>query len=296
MALIVNTNIASLSAQRSLSKSTDSLSNTFQKLSSGLRINASVDDAAGLAISDRMTAQIRGLNQAIRNSNDTISMIQIAEGALGETTNALQRIRELSVQAANDTYTHQDRKDMQKELNQLVSEINRIANTTQFNNQFLLQGSYSGGKIFQVGANIDQTIVVSITRMTASALGVDTEIAGVDGGVMASFGFGGSVRESAVLRNNQSAANSAIKLLDNAINSVTSLRANLGAFQNRFEAVIASLTGISFNTSVARSRILDADIAAETAGLTQYNILQQAGTAILAQANQQPSIVLQLLR
>ena len=291
MSLVVNTNIASLSAQRNLAMSSKSLGLTFKKLSSGLRINSASDDAAGLSISDRMTAQVRGLNQAVRNANDTISTIQIAEGALGETTNALQRIRELSVQAANDTYNYQDRQDMQKEVNQLVSEINRIADTTQFNNQLLLQGSYSGGKIFHVGANINQTIVVSIAKMTASALGVDTEIAGAVADVMASFGQGGSAAEN----NNQSAANSAIFIVDKAIDSVTSLRASLGAFQNRFEAVIGNLSNISLNTSVARSRILDADIAAETAALTQNNIMQQAGTSILAQANQQPAIVLQLL-
>ena len=291
MALLVNTNMASLTAQRNLTNSTNALADTFKRLSSGLRVNSAADDAAGLSISDRMNATIRGLNQAVRNSNDTISMLQIAEGALTETTNALQRMRELSVQAANDTYTYQDRQDLQKEVNQLVSEINRIADTTQFNNQLLIQGSYSGGRIFQVGANINQTIIVSITTMRASALGVDTEAAGAEVGIMASFGQGGSVEGN----NNQSAANSAILLLDNAINSVTTMRADLGAYQNRFEAVIANISSMSLNTSSARSRILDADIAYETAALTQNNILQQAGTAVLAQANQQPAVVLQLL-
>ena len=293
MSFVVNTNIASLNAQRNLFNSTQALGETFKRLSSGLRINGAADDAAGLAISDRMSSQVRGLNQAVRNSNDTISMIQIAEGALSETTHALQRMRELSVQAANDTYTYQDRQDLQKEFNQLVSEIDRISQTTQFNNQLLIQGSFSGGKVFQVGANIDQTIVVSIMTMTTSALGVNTEAAGAEVGVLASFGQGGSVRGE---NNNQSAANSAILRLDNAIKSVTTMRADLGAYQNRFEAVIANLTNISLNTSVARSRVLDADIAAETAALTQNNIMQQAGTAVLAQANQQPSIALQLLR
>ena len=292
MSFVINSNISSLSAQRYLAQSTDALGKTFKRLSSGLRINSAADDAAGLAISDRMTAQVRGLNQAVRNANDTISMIQIAEGALGETTAALQRMRELSVQAANDAYNYEDRQDLQKEVNQLISEINRIAGTTQFNNQLLLQGSYSAGKIFHVGANINQTIVVSMTKMTASALGVDTEAAGAEVGVMASFGQGGSV----VGNNNQSAANSAILLIDHAIDSVTSLRAVLGAYQNRFEAVIANLSSISLNTSVSRSRILDADIAAETSDLTKHTIMQQAGTAVLAQANQQPSVILQLLR
>jgi flagellin len=265
----------------------------MRRLSSGLRINSAKDDAAGLAISDRMTSQIRGLNQAVRNSNDAISLMQVADGALDETVDALQRMRELAVQAANDTYTYQDRQDLQKEVNQLISEINRIADTTQFNGQLLIQGSFSGGKIFQVGANKDQTILVSITTMRASALGVDTEAAGAEVGVLASFGQGGSVRGE---NNNQSAANSAIARIDDAIDSVTTMRADLGAYQNRFEAVIANISNMSLNTSTAKSRILDADMAAETAALTQNNILQQAGTAILAQANQQPSIVLQLLR
>ena len=289
MSLLINTNVASLTAQRNLSKSSNALGATFERLSSGLRVNSSADDSAGLSISDRMNATVRGLNQAVRNSNDTISLLQIAEGAMGETTNALQRMRELAVQSANDTYTYQDRQDMQKELNQLISEINRIATTTQFNNQHLIQGSYSGGRIFQVGADINQTIIVSITNMKASVLGVDTS-----GTVaMASFGQGGSVNGA---NNNQSAANSAIQLIDNAIKSVTTMRADLGAYQNRFESVIANISNMSLNTATAKSRILDADMAAETAALTQNNILQQAGTAILAQANQQPAIVLQLLR
>ena len=292
MALLINTNMAAITAQRDLMNSTKALGETFQRLSSGLRVNSAADDAAGLSISDRMNAAIRGMAQTIRNSNDSISVLQIAEGALAETTNALQRMRELAVQAANDTYTYQDRQDLQKELNQLVSEINRISDTTQFNGQLLIQGSYSGGKIFQVGANINQTIIVSITTMRASALGVDTEAAGAEVATMASFGQGGSVEGN----NNQSAANSAIQLIDNAINSVTTMRADLGAYQNRFEAVINNIGTMSLNTSAAKARILDADIAAETAALTQNNILQQAGTSVLAQANQQPSIVLQLLR
>ena len=293
MAIVVNTNMASLGAQRTLANSSNALGKTFQRLSSGLRVNAAADDAAGLSISDRMNASIRGLNQAVRNSNDTVSVLQIAEGALAETTAALQRMRELAVQAANDTYTYQDRQDLQKELNQLVSEINRIADTTQFNNQLLIQGSYSAGRIFQVGANINQTIIVSITTMRASALGVDTEAAGLEVGAMASFGLGGSVNGA---NNNQSAANSAIQLIDNAIDSVTTMRASLGAYQNRFEAVMGNVSSMSLNTSIAKSRILDADMAAETARLTQNNILQQAGTAVLSQANQQPAVILQLLR
>ena len=274
MSIVVNTNMASIVAQRNLDDSTKALGKTFQRLSSGLRVNASTDDSAGLSISDRMEASIRALNQAVRNSNDTISVLQIAEGALTETTNALQRIRELAVQAANDTNTAQDRLDIQQEVTQLVSEINRIAESTQFNNQSLIQGSYEAGKIFQVGANMDQTIVVSIQNMYGSVLGVD----------------------SGALVTDQSLANAAILAMDSAIDSVTSMRANLGAYQNRFESVITNVSNMSLNTAQAKSRILDADIAAETAALTQNNILQQVGAAVLSQANQQPAIVMQLLR
>lgn len=282
MSIIMNTNVASLTAQRNLSNSTSALSTTFKRLSSGQRINSAADDAAGLSISDRMTSQIRGLNQAVRNANDTISLIQIAEGALNETTSALQRMRELAVQAANDTNVASDRVDLQKEVNQLISEIDRISVTTAFNNQLLLQGSFEEGKKFHIGALENQTITVSITNMGAEALGVDA-------GNMEKFSTGDNAAD-------QVNAEAAITKIDLAINSVTAQRATLGAMQNRFEAVVANLTNISLNTSAARSRVLDADIASETAKLTQNAIMQQAGTAILAQANQQPAIVLQLLK
>lgn len=282
MSIIMNTNVASLTAQRNLSNSTSALSTTFKRLSSGQRINSAADDAAGLSISDRMTSQIRGLNQAVRNANDTISLIQIAEGALNETTSALQRMRELAVQAANDTNVASDRVDLQKEVNQLISEIDRISVTTAFNNQLLLQGSFEEGKKFHIGALENQTITVSITNMGAEALGVDA-------GNMEKFSTGDNAAD-------QVNAEAAITKIDLAINSVTAQRATLGAMQNRFEAVVANLTNISLNTSAARARVLDADIASETAKLTQNAIMQQAGTAILAQANQQPAIVLQLLK
>ncbi|MBF0584033.1 MAG: flagellin FliC [Magnetococcales bacterium] len=282
MSIVMNTNISSLTAQRNLTNSTNALATTFKRLSSGQRINSAADDAAGLSISDRMTSQIRGLNQAVRNANDTISMIQISEGALNETTTALQRMRELAVQAANDTNVSTDRQDLQKEVNQLISEIDRISVTTAFNNQLLLQGSFAEGKKFHVGANENQTITVSITNMGAEALGVDR-------GNMETFSTGDGATD-------QVNAEAAITKIDAAINSVTAQRATLGAMQNRFEAVVANLTNISLNTSVARSRVLDADIAAESAKLTQNAIMQQAGTAVLAQANQQPAIVLQLLK
>jgi flagellin len=246
----------------------------MQRLSSGLRINSAKDDAAGLAISDRMTSQIRGLNQAVRNANDGISLAQTAEGALSETTNILQRMRELAVQSANDTNTTTDRTSLQAEVTQLQSEVNRIANNTKFNGKVLLDGTYSSsGLTFHVGADASQTISVTIGGATGSILGV-----------------------SNVSVSSQSGANSAITTIDTAISSVDTIRGNLGAVQNRFESTISNLQNVSENLSSARSRILDADIAQETSAMIKNNILQQAGVSILAQANQQPQLALSLLR
>ncbi|MBF0108586.1 MAG: flagellin FliC [Magnetococcales bacterium] len=278
MALSINTNLASINANRQLGKSTLALGKTFERLSSGLRINRAADDAAGLSISTRMTAQLRGTQQAVRNSNDAISLIQVAEGALDETTNALQRIRELAVQAANDTLVASDRADLQDEVNQLLSEIDRISIDTEFNNQKLLSGGYETAKKFHVGPDGGQTIAVSIMRATTTSL-ISAAAAGA----------------GRVLISTQTQANLVIGRIDSALDSVSDIRSKLGAFQNRFEAVIANLSSIAEGTASARSRILDADIAAETANLTRNAILQQAGTAILAQANQQPQIALQLL-
>jgi flagellin len=277
MALYVNTNVASLNSQRNLTRSTNALAGTFQRLSSGYRINSAKDDAAGLAISNRMTAQIRGLNQAVRNANDGISLVQVAEGALDETTNALQRIRELAVQSANATYSNGDRAFLQKEAAQLLSEIDRIAQTTQFNRQNLLTGEYTD-KYFQVGAMSGQTIRVSIGAASLEGLLDAAAVAFIDSLI------GTSVY-----------AASALKYIDGALDRIADLRSNLGAMQNRFEAVVANLSNVSENTSASRSRILDADIAKETAELTRSSIMQQAGAAMLAQANQQPQIALQLL-
>lgn len=275
MALAINTNIASLNAQRHLLGATASIGKTFERLSSGLRINRAADDAAGLSIATRMTAQVRGLNQAVRNANDAISLVQVAEGALGETTNALQRIRELAVQAANDTMTASDRLDLQDEVTQMLAEIDRIAVDTEFNNQKLLSGGFKTAKTFHVGADAGQNIAVSIRPATTkSLLSVGTKTVNIS---------------------TQRSANLTISRIDSALDSVSDIRARLGAFQNRFDSVIANLSNVMENTSAARSRILDADIAAETANLTKNAILQQAGTAILAQANQQPQIALQLL-
>ncbi|MBF0624264.1 MAG: flagellin FliC [Magnetococcales bacterium] len=271
MPLYINTNVASLNAQRNLMKSTNSLGRTFARLASGMRINSARDDAAGLAITQRMTAQVRGLNQAIRNANDGISLAQVAEGALDETSNALQRIRELAVQSANSTYNSADREDLNKEVIQLLSEIQRISQHTEFNKMTLLGGSYRGQQ-FQVGAFSGQTITVSIFGASRGALGIST-----------------------ITLSTTAGANSALRLVDNALDSIADIRANLGAIQSRFEAVVGNLSNIVENMSAARSRIQDTDVAAETATLTRNAILQQAGTAVLAQANQQPQLALQLL-
>ena len=281
MALVINTNIASLNAQRNLSKSQGDLSKAMQKLSSGLRINSAKDDAAGLAISDRMTSQIRGLTQAARNANDGISLAQTAEGALQETTNMLQRMRELAVQSANDTNTTADRTSLNAEFANLIQEIDRIATSTSFNGKTMLTGSYAtagNGFVFHVGANANQVISVTIPGASAGALGSGAH----------------TIQSMAILT--QSGANYTLGIIDAAISDVDVMRGNMGAVQNRMESTIANLNNVSENLSAARSRILDADVAQETAAMTKNNILQQAGVAILSQANQTPQLALQLLQ
>ena len=279
MSIILNTNMASLNAQRNLSNSTVALSKTFERLSSGLRLNHAADDSAGLAISTRMSAQIRGSNQAIRNANDAISLVQVADSSLEQTTSALQRIRELTVQAASDTYTSSDRSDIQKEVSQLVSEIQRIATQTSFNGQNLLTGSYgtTHSKYMQIGAYNTQQFKVAIGKMSIGAIGIS---------IMSTAGISG---------NSALKITSMISAIDAAIKSVSTVRSQLGAYQNRFEAIVSNLTTISNGISAASSRITDADIASETSNLTRNSILQQAGAAVLAQANQQPQIALTLL-
>ncbi|MCC6916199.1 flagellin domain-containing protein [Nitrosomonas sp.] len=275
MPQVINTNIASLNAQRNLNVSQNSLGTALQRLSSGLRINSAKDDAAGLAISERMTSQIRGMNQAARNANDGISLAQTAEGALVEIGNNLQRIRELAVQSANATNSVEDREALQKEVTQLIGEIQRVGEQTSFNGTTLLDGTFAS-QIFQVGANEGETIdFTDIGDTTASGLGVDgVDISGTDG----------------------TAAASVITTIDTALKTVNSTRADLGAIQNRFSSAIANLQTSSENLSASRSRIQDADFAAETAALTRSQILQQAGVAMLSQANALPNNVLSLLR
>lgn len=280
MALVVNTNISSLNAQRNLSKSQQRLNTSMQRLSSGLRINSAKDDAAGLAISDRMTSQIRGLNQAARNAQDGISLSQTAEGALQETTNMLQRMRELAVQSANDTNTSNDRASLDAEFQSLIEEVDRIALSTAFNGKTMLTGSYANagsGFVFHVGANADQVISITITGASAGGLGTTGSITGQNISARAN-------------------ANSAITVIDEAISDIDVMRGDLGAAQNRMESTIANLNNVAENLSAARSRILDADIAQETSEMTKNNILQQAGVSVLSQANQTPQLALSLLQ
>ena len=284
MALTINTNVASLNAQRNLGVSQSNLAKSMQRLSSGLRINSAKDDAAGLAISDRMTAQIRGLNQAARNANDGISLAQTAEGALQETTNLLQRMRELAVQGANDTNSDSDRASIQAEIDQLVEEIDRIAATTKFNGTAVINGDLATtAASFQVGANSGTDEVISFTIDEATAAKLSTTL-------------GGGAGVAGVLVDTNGNAQTALDRIDDALAKVDEIRGGLGAVQNRFESTIANLNNSAENISAARSRILDADIAQETSAMTKSNILQQAGVAILAQANQAPQLALSLLQ
>ena len=278
MTQTINTNVASLNAQRNLTSSQSSLGTTLQRLSSGLRVNSAKDDAAGLAIAERMNSQVRGMNVAIRNSSDAISLSQTAEGALGKIGDSLQRMRDLAVQSANGTNTSGDRDNLQLEFRQLQDEILRVTKDTKFNNQAVLAGT---NFTFQVGANTGETIGVSATAVSATNI----QSAAMTG-----------ASAIAVSGTDANAAVSAIAAIDLAISEVVKQRATFGAAQTRFESVISNLQVASENQAAARGRIMDADFAAETANLSRTQILQQAGTAMLAQANSLPQNVLSLLR
>ena len=382
MAQTINTNVASLNAQRNLNRSQGLLNQSLERLSTGLRINSAKDDAAGLAISERFTTQIRGLNQAVRNASDGISLSQTAESALGELTNNLQRIRELAVQSVNATNSASDRAALDAEVTERLAEVDRIAKQTSFNGVKVLDGSF-GTAVFQVGANVGETISVSLTTdVTAAAIGTVNTVTGVADaldtdtdpalaptvltfsdaaaavigtvdinvgstvqdaadaineanldGVSAfvnDSGFiqilsdeaGVTVAEAAVGGNTTGLAgvataaeavsaattlagvgvdtvanaNFAIARIDSALTAVNGLRGNLGAIQNRFESTIVNLQTVSENLAASRGRIQDADFAAETAALTKAQILQQAGVAVLSQANAQPQLALSLLQ
>ena len=331
MALYVQTNVSSINAQRKLTNATNSLNVSYQRLASGLRINSSKDDAAGLQISDRLTSQINGLNQGNRNANDGIALAQTIEGAMDETTNMLQRIRVLAVQAANGTNTKSDRKALQEEVTQLCAEITRISKKTTFAQAQVLDGvpedatknnliGLDGKITFQVGANANDTLALSLsngfsmTGMVVSVynnanppankitkasevsakIGKDPAEVTKYGGLYNSAGAGtdGIIRFSI---STADFAQATLGSIDQFIQVIDSARAGLGALQNRMESTIRNQASISENESDARSRIRDTDFAAETAALTQNNIIQQASQTILSQANQRPTIALNLL-
>jgi len=305
--MIINHNIAALNTSRSLNSASAAQSKSMEKLSSGLRINRAGDDAAGLAISEKMRGQIRGLDQASRNAQDGISLIQTAEGALNETHDILQRMRELAVQSGNDTNTDEDRGQLQKEVDELAKEITRISNTTEFNTKKLLNGaadgSASGGVTnaadltLQIGANSNQTMTLSIKAMDAASLGVaGASDASATGSTAAVTTKGIDISTSGSNSSAAVTATKAIDTIDAAIKKVSDERSKLGANQNRLEHTINNLGASSENLTAAESRVRDVDMASEMVKQTKNSILSQAAQAMLSQANQQPQGVLQLLR
>ncbi len=287
MPSVVNTNLISLNSQRNLSTSQTALTTAMQRLSSGLRVNSAKDDAAGLAISERMGAQVRGMNVAVRNANDAISLTQTAEGAMAKVGDSLQRMRELAVQARNATNSSSDKDSLDKEFEQLAQEIQRVVGGTTFNGKHVI-GSDAGTLTFQIGANTstDDTIDLATTNMgSATAL---TNVAGTDNT--------GTARAKIDSTQDTTQLKGTIDNIDSAIDFVNTQRATMGAAQNRFDAVISNLQVSVENQNAARSRITDADFATETANLSRAQILQQAGNAMIAQANQLPQQVLRLLQ
>lgn len=288
MGLRINQNIAAMNSYRNLSVTDGQMSKSLEKLSSGFRINRAADDAAGLAISEKLRGQVNGLNKASENAQNAISLIQTAEGALNESHSILQRVRELSVQSANDTNTDADRLQIQKEVTQLTEELGRIAGTTEYNGKKLLDGSSDSTRVasagppavaagvpltFQIGANTGQSLSLEVKDMSDTGLGV-----------------------KGLKVDTQAAASAAIATLDTAIEKVSSQRADLGAKQNRLEHTVNNLNVASENLAASESRIRDTDMAKEMMNFTRSQILSQAGTAMLAQANQAPQGVLSLLR
>ena len=314
MAVYVNTNVSSLNGRRYLNNVQNQLTTTYQRLSSGMRINSAKDDAAGLQIADRLTTQINGLNQGNRNTNDAIAVAQTIEGALDETTNMLQKIRTLAVQASNGTNTSEDRAALQQEVNSLSSEVNRIAKQTKFGGQTVLNGKFvaqnnentlldGNGKItFQVGANKGDEIVFTLGEQAFSLTGL-AEMANIAvkdaGGAVANDGTGlvktdGNV-ESRWLVSTASGAKLTLANIDKMIAKVDEKRSDLGALQNRLESSIRNQSNVAANQADARSRIRDADFAEESAALSQQSIIQQAATSMLMQANSRPQLALSML-
>jgi flagellin len=280
--MIINHNVSAMGSYNSLTQTNLSVDKSLEKLSSGLRINRAGDDAAGLAISEKMRGQIKGLNMASKNAQDSISLIQTAEGALSETHSILQRMRELAVQSSNDTNTTSDRSELQKEMNQLRKEIDRIATTTEFNTKTLMTGKFGGsnnGLSFHLGANKGQTVSLKFSSMKASALKIS-----------------GANATTAVSITSATAAETAIKTINDALDTVSAERSKYGAMQNRLEHTINNLRTASENLQSAESRIRDVDMAKEMIDFSKNKIITQSGTAMLAQANANPQNVLQLLR
>ncbi|MFV2055953.1 MAG: flagellin [Thiohalomonadales bacterium] len=276
MALSINTNIMSLNAQRNLTNTQSAMAVSLQRLSSGLRVNSAKDDAAGLAIAERMNAQVRGLTVGIRNANDGISLAQTSEGALGSVTESLQRMRELAIQAVNGTNSTTDRASLDSEFQALDTELSRVINGTTFNGIFVLAGG-AGSTVFQIGPDAGTNNQVTVTTTNMSA---DSSITAINSSSVTTTGN----------------ASTAIARIDTALDTINSERATLGAAQSSIESAIRSLSATRENTAAARGRIMDADFAMETASLTRAQILQQAGISMLAQANQSPQIVLSLLQ
>lgn len=278
MAQVINTNIMSLNSQRALGTTNSALQTSLQRLSSGLRINSAKDDAAGLAVASGLTSQIRGFNQAVRNANDAISLAQTAEGALDEVTNMVQRVRELAIQASNGNYTSTERSALNKETSELVQEISRLTDRITFNGVKVI-GSTAATK-FWVGqgtASAANAVTISFKDIANTASGIGSFLTNANVGTVAD-------------------ANSTITVADTALTRINKIRADLGAKQNRFESAVRNMQNVVENLSASRSRIQDADFAMETANLTRAQILQQAGIAMLAQANSVPQAALSLLR
>ncbi len=297
ISLASNTTANSLSRQ--LRQTTGALAQSFERLSTGLRVNSASDDPGAMSIASNLTRDIRSLNQATRNANDAISLVQVAESALVETTEALQRIRELTVLALSDTNTSTERGDIWEEVNQLISEIDRIASDTTYNNLDLLDGSYStksSGITFNIGINASETFTLNINATLASAVGVDESDS-----LVGTYSFGGgstNTTDTTVFSATDQTAylTSMIDRADNALDSVADIRAKLGALQSRMEVAGALSTTQSENFQDARSNLIDADVASEATSLARNAILQQSGIAVLSQANLQPSLILKLLQ
>jgi flagellin len=295
MSIVVNTNIGSLNAQRSLAESGRELATAMERLSSGKKINSAADDAAGFAIAERMTAQVRGLNMATKNANDGLAMLSTIENATNDVTDMLQRVRELAVQAANDTNSVTDRGYLQKEVNSLLDEINRVSSQTVYNNQEVLDGSQAG--TLQVGTDAGQTISFTIDSIDTDTLGLTSgAFTAATASAAATVGAASASGSNTISVLSASGAAAALTKISTAIEQVANDRAGYGALANRLEYTVSNLMNVAEFTTAARSRIEDADFAAESARLAKAQVLQQTGTAMLAQANASSQLAIQLIR